>query len=525
MKITFLGGAREVTGSCTLLETGNKKILIDCGLEQGADTYENAEIPVKASEIDFMFLTHAHIDHSGKIPMLTKQGFKGKVYTTAATKRLCSIMLMDSAHIQEQEADWRNKKAKRQGLPEYEPLYTQKDVQALIADIDGCSYNKEYEICPEVRFRFIDAGHLLGSASVELTLKENEEEKVLLFSGDIGNIDRPLIRDPQKPTKADYVVIESTYGDRTHGPRKDYEAQLTKIIQDTLDRGGNLVIPAFAVGRTQEFLYLIHCIKQKGLINGHPDFPVWVDSPLAIEATRIYDGSLMDYYDEETLRLINNGEDILDFKGINFSVTAEESKQINLDPTPKVIISSSGMCEAGRIRHHLKHNLWREESTVLFVGYQSAGTLGRIILDGAREVKLFGEPITVKAHIEQMDGISGHGDKEILLDWLKVLKPQKVFVNHGEEESAENFAKEIKEILGFEAIAPYTGQAFDLISNQSISEGNRKPLEKKSKVSPAYEKLLKAQNKLFEIINSLKGGSNKEIEAVTEQINSIINKH
>ncbi len=526
MKITFLGAAHEVTGSCTLLEVNNKKLLIDCGMEQGADTYENAALPVSPREIDCVFLTHAHIDHSGKIPMLTNQGFAGKVYTTSATKRLCSIMLMDSAHIQEQEAVWRNKKAKRQGIPEYEPLYTQADVLELLKNIEGCEYNTEYEIYPDVKVKFFDAGHLLGSASIKITVKEKGKEESILFSGDLGNINRPLIRDPQKPDKADYVVIESTYGDRLHGERKDYETQLASIIQQTLDRGGNVVIPAFAVGRTQEFLYLIHCIKQKGKVKGHPDFPVWVDSPLAIEATKIYDGSLMGFYDEETLKLIRSGEDILDFPGINFSVTAEESKLINEDKTPKVIISASGMCEAGRIRHHLKHNLWRSESTILFVGYQSEGTVGRLLLDGADEVKLFNEKVIVKAHIEQMDGISGHGDKDIMLNWLEGLSPKTVFVNHGEDGVVDSFAKEINQKFGYNAIAPYNGAVYDLQSGECLYEGNKTPLEgkKKASLSPEYQRLVKEGRKLSSLIESYKNRTEEKISSFANAVHEFIRK-
>ena len=521
MKITFLGAAHEVTGSCTLLEVNNKKLVIDCGMEQGADTYENAQLPVSPEEIDCVFLTHAHIDHSGKLPVLTRGGFTGKVYTTSATRRLCSIMLTDSAHIQEQEALWRNKKAKRQGKPEYTPMYTQEDVKTLLSNTEGCEYNTEYEIYPDIKVKFTDAGHLLGSASIEIAVCENGRWETILFSGDLGNINRPLIRDPQIPGRADYVVIESTYGDREHGERKDYEAQLTEIIQSTLDKGGNVIIPAFAVGRTQEFLYLIHCIKQKGKIKGHPDFPVWVDSPLAIEATKIYDGSLTGFYDEETLRLISGGEDILDFPGINFSVTAEESRAINDDPAPKVIISASGMCEAGRIRHHLKHNLWREESTVLFVGYQSEGTVGRQLLDGEKEVKLFNEKITVKARIEQMDGISGHADRSILLSWLKNLKPKTVFVNHGEDEVVESFAREINEKYGFNTLAPYSGAIYDLSAGKCLDKGNTTP--KKDKKSE-YAYLEKEGKKLLGLIESYKNKDKEKSERFANALREFIRK-
>ncbi|MBR6747704.1 MAG: MBL fold metallo-hydrolase, partial [Clostridia bacterium] len=382
MKLSFLGAAHEVTGSCTLLEACGKRILIDCGMEQGADIYENCELPLDPSIIDAVFLTHAHIDHSGRIPMLTVRGYTGPVYATRASTELCTIMLLDSAHIQESEAEWRNRKNKRSGAEPYVPLYTVKDARKCLEQFEPHTYLESFPVCDGITARFRDAGHLIGSASIELTVTENGETKVLLISGDLGNVERPLIRDPQKPEKADIVVIESTYGDRLHGPRKDYLGQLTRVVQDTLDRGGNVVIPCFAVGRTQEFLYLLREIKRLGLVKGHDGFPVYVDSPMAVEATKIYDGDLMDFYDDQTLELLRQGVDVLHFPDLHMSITANDSKAINEDKTPKVILSASGMCEAGRIRHHLKHNLWRADSSVLFVGYQSEGTMGRLLQDG-----------------------------------------------------------------------------------------------------------------------------------------------
>ncbi len=529
MKIEFLGAAREVTGSCTLLTFNNKKILVDCGMEQGVDTYENTPLPVAAGEIDFVLLTHAHIDHSGKLPNLVASGFSGPIYATSATVKLCSIMLLDSAHIQEQEALWRNKKAKRSGAPEYIPLYTTEDVTKTIPLFEKCDYEKEYQIFSDFKFRFIDAGHLLGSASIEITFFENGEEHILLFSGDVGNVDRPLIKDPTFPEKADYVVIESTYGNRLHERREDYTEQLVKAIDDTIERGGNLVIPSFAVGRTQELLYLLHHIKKAGIVK-HNDFPVFVDSPLCVEATTIYsaESELMDYYDEETLRLINSGEDILNFPGLNFSRTSDESMAINADKRPKVIISASGMCEAGRIRHHLKHNLWREDSTILFVGYQAVGTLGRAIIEGANEVKIFGERIQVRAKILTMKGISGHADQKILLQWLKNIKtpPKTVFVNHGEEASAEEFANVIFDEIGTQAVVPYNGGTYDLLTDKCLAKGNTIKIEKKTytKPSSAYERLLLAGKRLMSIIEKNKQGANKDLAKLTDKINELCNK-
>lgn len=532
MKLTFLGADHEVTGSCTLLETNGKKILIDCGMEQGPDTYENCELPVAPSDIDCILLTHAHIDHSGKIPMLYANGCTAPVFATGATVKLCSIMLLDSAHIQEFEAQWRNRKAKRSGLDEYVPMYTITDAQKSLEYFKSCNYNSEYELYDFVKIKFIDAGHLLGSSSIEITVSENGITKSILFSGDIGNIDRPLIKNPQKPEKADYVIMESTYGDRLHGERKDYVMQLTQIFEETFRRGGNVVIPSFAVGRTQELLYIIHQIKKNHLINDYASFDVWVDSPLAIEATKIYgnESEMLDYYDEDTLAKIRNGENILGFEGLKIAVTSEDSKLINDDPTPKVILSASGMCEAGRIRHHLKHNLWRKECTILFVGYQAQGSLGRTIIDGAESVKIFGEEIKINAHIETMDGISGHADKNMLLDWISNLKnkPEKVFINHGNDAVCDSFATAVTLKTGFDATAPYNGAEFDLLANKYLSYGNSVPMDKKQhaamRANTAFTRLLLAGKRLMSVIEKNKGGANKDLARFTSQIDNLSEK-
>jgi len=522
MKLSFLGAAHEVTGSRTLLQAGGYNILIDYGMEQGADIYQNPELPLPAGEIHCVLLTHAHVDHSGMIPKLVAEGFSGPIYATEATTQLCGIMLMDSAHIQESDAEWKNRKAKRSGGEPVKPVYTIADAQQALRQFRPCTYGPTYDILDGVQIRFQDAGHLLGSASIYVTVAG----KTLLFSGDLGNIDRPLIRDPQKPDRADYVMIESTYGDRTHGPRADYTSQLTRILQDTLDRGGNLVIPAFSVGRTQELLFLIREIKQQGRIRGHENFPVYVDSPLSVEATKIYSGDLMDYYDKETLALLADGIEPIRFPNLKTSTTSQDSININLDPTPKVILSASGMCEAGRIRHHLKHNLWRPESTVLFVGYQSVGTLGRRLLDGAQTIKLFGEEIQVQANIEQMDGISGHADQNMLLDWLAALeeKPAAVFINHGEDAVTETFAQLIREKLGIHAIAPYPGGIYDLAAGSWAVEGSRARIQKKqaaAKRSPVFERLYQAGRRLLNIIEKCRGLTNRELNRFSEQVEQL----
>ncbi len=530
MKIAFYGAAHEVTGSCTVIYANGKTIMVDCGMEQGPDIYENCSLPITPCEIDYVLLTHAHIDHSGKIPALTSQGFKGRVFTTLATERLCRIMLLDSAHIQEFEAKWRNRKAKRSGRESYEPLYTTQDAEKAMKQFVACDYNKKYELCKGINITFTDAGHLLGSASISIEITESGSTETIVFSGDLGNHSRPLIRDAGQPEKADYVVIESTYGNRVHGERPDYISQLTRIINETFSRGGNVVVPSFAIGRTQELLYLLRIIKEQGLVEGYRDFPVYVDSPLAVEATEIYSSDLTDYFDGETIELLNRGVNPIKFPGLRLSVKSEESVKINLDDTPKIIISASGMCEAGRIRHHLKHNLWRSDSTVMFVGYQSVGTLGRIIIDGAPTVKLFGEEIKVNAHIEQLEGISGHADKDMLISWLDgfKIKPKTIFVNHGNDSVCDEFASEIKDKLSIDATAPYNGAEYDLISGICLEVGNKKRIEKRSANAPrqssAFSRLHSAERRLAMVIDKYRQGANKDIAKFADQIISLCDK-
>ena len=531
MRLYFLGATHEVTGSCTLLEACGKRILIDCGLEQGADTYENCEIPVLPGELDAVCLTHAHMDHSGKVPALVAKGYKGPIYATEATYKLCTIMLRDSAHIQEFEAEWRNRKAQRAGGAPYVPLYTMADAERTLQQFRPHAYDKTVELFEGITLTFRDAGHLLGSSSIYMTLREGDEERTLLFSGDLGNCSRPLIRDPQPAQYADYVLIESTYGDRLHGARPDYLGQLTSILQDTFDRGGNVVIPSFAIGRTQELLYLLRTIKEQGLVKGHDGFPVYVDSPLAVEATRIYACGMTDYYDQETLDLLAQGIDPILFPDLRLSVTSDESKLINADKAPKVILSASGMCEAGRIRHHLKHNLWRRDSTILFVGYQAAGTVGRKLVDGADSVRLFGENIAVHAAIVEMDGISGHADRDMLLDWLHHMgkAPRQVFVNHGEDVVCDSFVQIVQERLGYPASAPFSGDGYDLLTDQWFQKGTVVRISTESRgrrnATKLYERLLEAGKRLMRLIETMKGASNKDIVRLTDQINALFDKY
>ena len=462
MKITFIGATHEVTGSCYYLEAAGKKFLVDCGMEQGPDYYENKDIPVPPGELDFVLLTHAHMDHSGNLPAIYAKGFKGPVYATEATCNLCDIMLRDSAHIQMFEAEWRNRKAKRQGKPEFVPAYTMEDALGVIRNFVGCPYETGIILGEGLRVKFIDAGHLLGSSSIEVNICEAGVEKTIVFSGDIGNKNQPLIKDPAYFRKADYVVMESTYGDRSHGERPDYVRLLADVIQETFDRGGNVVIPSFAVGRTQEMLYFIRQIKAEGLIHGHDNFKVFVDSPLANEATNIF--------------------------GIH------------------------------------KYDC--------FVGYQAVGTPGRALLEGTQEIKLFGEPVHVAAKICRMPGISGHADVNGLVDWIKAfeVKPQKVFVTHGEDTVTELFAARLRDEMNYDAYAPFSGTEFDLAEGEFLYEAEgvkiQKPaaLQKASKAAKVYEKLLALGYRLLSVIRKNEGCANKDLEKFSRDVQSLCDK-
>ena len=529
MKLIFIGADQQVTGSCHYLEVGDKHILVDYGMQQGVQIFENAPLPVHESQIDYVFLTHAHVDHSGLLPLLYAKGFRGQIFATDATCDLCSIMLRDCAHIQMQEAEWKQRKAKRsEENASVEPLYTLEDAEGAIKRLVPCHYGSEVEVCDGVKIRFTDIGHLLGSASIEVWLTEGDTTKKIVFSGDIGNKHQPLLRDPQMTAEADFVVMESTYGDRLHSLDKpDYVTEIAKVIQETFDRGGNVVIPSFAVGRTQELLYFIRKIKVEKLIKGHDHFPVYVDSPMAVEATEIFQDNRAECFDGEALELIKDNINPLSFGGLKLTITSEESKEINFIDTPKVIISASGMCEAGRIRHHLKHNLWRKECTILFVGYQANGTLGRAIIEGAKEVKLFGETISVNAQIRQVAGLSGHADKQGLIDWISAFeeKPKKVFIVHGEDGVTTQFAETLKIEYGQRACAPYSGSVFDIAANRFTYEAMPVKLEKKTHIaSGVYARLVSAGQRLVALIKKLDGRPNKELGKFADQINSLCDK-
>lgn len=476
MKIQFCGASSGVTGSCHLISTDNFKILLDCGQFQGNKALEamnHEEFPFNPAEVDCMILSHAHIDHCGRIPLLVKRGFKGNIYCTDATADLVEVMLKDSGYIHEKEAEWQNRKNERAGKPLVEPLYTYNDALDALQYIKPVLYDQLIEINPELRIVFNDAGHILGSAITELWVTEGDHTAKIVFSGDLGVMERPILRNPTIIKKADYVIMETTYGNRLHPNNSLDVQQLLDIILNTSKRGGTTVIPSFAVGRTQELIYELN-----NFYDHHPEYQanlenlmVYVDSPMATTATQVFRKNAQ-VFDEEMKELITSGDDPLDFKNLKFTRTTDDSKQLNMNRTPKVIISASGMCEAGRIRHHLKHNLWDEKSSVVFVGYQAEGTMGRLLLDGTDKVTLFGEEVQVKAEIHNLEGFSGHADRDGLFDWLSGFQkePKHIFLVHGETESKEGFAEYVKENLGYEPIVVRGNSEFILEKDELINK-------------------------------------------------------
>jgi metallo-beta-lactamase family protein len=510
MKISFLGAAKLVTGSNYLIETKNCKFVMECGMFQGSKSIGRLNYQPFAynpGDIDFMLLSHAHIDHSGRIPKLVKDGFKGKIYCTKATEDLCSIMLPDSGYIQEMETKWDNRKRKRSGKKLRKPLYTVEEAKKSIKYFKSVLYDQTIKINEEITVRFVDAGHILGSAIIELWIKEDGKEIKLVFSGDLGRRNRPILRDLSRIQKADYIIVESTYGNKKNHPSEDDARELISIINNTVKKGGNVVIPSFAVERAQDIIYELNKYYDESIKSEDKDFlqvPVYIDSPLTVSATEIFERN-PDCFDEKTLELIKTGDNPLDFRNLIFTRNVEESKQINKTPESKVIISASGMCTAGRIKHHLKHNLWRKESSIVFVGYQAEGTLGRRIKEGEKSVKLFGEEIRVNAKIYTLDGFSGHADKEGIMWWLEGFenKPKKIFIVHGEEEASREISKKIEEELNIVTYIPELGDTLIVEGEVVISKGKvsleersiqyneiEKSLEKlKSSLYPALQKL------------------------------------
>lgn len=476
MNIRFLGAVKGVTGSSHLISFNNKNILLDCGMYQGKDDDLNLEeFEVNPADIDCLLLSHSHIDHSGRIPLLVKDGFKGKIYCSKPTYNLCEIMLIDSAHIQETEAEWKNKKAQRQGKKLVEPMYTQSDAMESLKYFEPVQYDQIINISEGLTVKFNDAGHILGSSIIEMWYDDGNEIIKIVYSGDLGMQEKPLLKDPSIIEKADYVIMEATYGDRIHDNIEQRTEELINIILKTAKRGGNVIIPSFAVGRTQELIYELnkyydsHLDQMGTRENELKKIPVYVDSPLATKATEVFKQNA-NVFDQEARSYILKGDNPLEFDNLHFTQSADDSRALNFSKEPKIIISASGMCEAGRIKHHLKHNLWRKESSIVFVGYQAEGTLGRKIMDGEKIVKVLGENINVKAEIYNVEGFSGHADKIALLEWLKGFKekPKTVFIVHGEKEAKINFAKEVKEKLGLNSIIPEYNVVYDIKKSSEV---------------------------------------------------------
>ena len=490
MKITFLGATRTVTGSNFLVEAVGKKFLVDCGMWQGKKEMEEEnfnEFDFDPKQIDFMLLTHAHIDHSGRIPKLYNEGFRNKIYAHKATCDLCSLMLPDSGHIQEMESEWKNRKRKRRGEPERPPLYTAEEAARCLEIFEAVNYDEIIEIDENIHVRFNDAGHMLGSSIIELWVKEDGKEVKTVFTGDLGNNDIPLLDSPTMIEDADYLVMESTYGSRLH-VRNDEKAKIfLDVVSETLDKQGTVVIPSFAVGRTQEILYELNKIKEN---TDDEDFerkyktlmkaPVYVDSPLAISATEVFREN-MDLFDDETQAMIKSGDNPLEFPGLKFTRTAEESKELNTMDDSSIIISASGMCEVGRIKHHLKHHLWDPNSTILFVGYQAPGTLGRKIVEGAKNVRIFGEDIAVNARIEYIEGYSGHADQEWLMNFVYsfITKPKHIFLVHGEPQAQVVLKDKIESEARIPVTIPSLGESYDLDNDVQLTEIVKQPVKQR----------------------------------------------
>ena len=541
MKITFLGATRTVTGSNFLVEAAGKKFLVDCGMWQGKAELEEQnreEFEFNPTEIDFMLLTHAHIDHSGRIPKLYNEGFKNKIYAHKATCDLCALMLPDSGHIQEMENQWKNKKRMRKGQKELNPLYTAEEAARSLEIFEPVQYDEIIEITPEIHVRFNDAGHMLGSSIIELWVIEDGKETKTVFTGDLGNNDIPLLDSPTMIESADYLVMESTYGSRLH-LRNDEKAELfLNIVSETLDNGGTVVIPSFAVGRTQEILYEINKLKEtkdddefrrkyKTLMKSN----VYVDSPLAISATEVFTEN-MNLFEPEVREEIMQGDHPLEFPGLQFTRTADESKALNEDPKPSIIISASGMCEVGRIKHHLKHNLWNPKSTILFVGYQAPGTLGYNIVNGAKTVKVFGEEIAVNARIEYIEGYSGHADQEGLMNFIYsfIDKPKQIFLVHGEEESQDIFKTKVEEEAGIPVVVPQWGETYELDKDKENVEVLNKIERRETENNLRREimqRLTKLKDEIQDMENYVKQDvqdanlSDREIFAINERIKTL----
>ena len=523
MNITFYGAAKIVTGSCHMVEVAGHKFLIDCGLFQGSLTeqmlnYE--DFPFNIQDVEFVILTHAHIDHSGRIPKLYKDGYRNPIYCTNATRELCKIMLADSGHIQEKEIEWVNRKRMRAGKAPNEPIYTQQDGIDSIELFKGLEYNTRIKINDNISFELKDAGHMLGSAIVELYLNEEGQDKKVVFTGDLGNLNLPIINDPVNIDSADVLVTESTYGDRLHSSIKDQISKIIQILLDTIRRGGNVIIPSFAVGRTQEILYEINkSLTDKEIGEELSNIPIYVDSPLAVNATHIFEEQYK-YYDEEALSFLLKGDNPISFDNLHFVETSEESQALNSDMTPKVIISASGMCEVGRIKHHLKHNLYRPECTILFVGYQAEGTLGRKILNGDKLVKIFGEEIAVNAEIKSLDAFSGHADRDGILNWIGAMskKPEQIFIVHGEKDAQTVLEEYIEQGFKINCCIPNYQEQYDMNGNL-LSDGRNSYKATRYNI---LELMTSLKEEVDTMTNNVKRNLKSDVDA--EYLQTIVNK-
>ncbi|MCI8309188.1 MAG: MBL fold metallo-hydrolase [Clostridia bacterium] len=539
MKISFLGAAETVTGSNHLVEAAGKKFLVDCGMYQGkiVEEYDNSSpFLFDINTIDFMLLTHAHIDHSGRIPKLYNEGYRNPIYATKATCDLCKIMLPDSGHIQETEIEWKNRKRLREGKDPLPPLYTAEEAEKCLEIFKAINYDEIIEIDDNISVRFNDAGHMLGSAIIEIWITEDGKTTKVVFTGDIGNNDLPLLDSPTMISSSDYVIMESTYGNRLH-VRNDNKAEaFLDIVSETLDNAGTVVIPSFAVGRTQEILYEIDKLKDEKGANDEAFFKkykklmnanVYVDSPLAISATEIFKNNT-ELFEDEIQEKIKSGDNPLEFPGLHFTVSAEESKELNEMNEPCIILSASGMCDVGRIKHHLKHNLWKETSTILFVGYQVPGTLGRSIIDGAKKVKIFGEEIAVNARIEYIEGYSGHADQEWLLNFVYSFtnkQPKHIFLVHGEKESQEALKQEIEKNAEIKVTIPSFGETYVLDGTDSPKcEENRESIVYYEKLSRKFEVLDNIENLIEKISDIETDIIDEKIETDDEDIITLSNR-
>lgn len=530
MKIKFCGASTGVTGSCHLITTDKHKLLLDCGQFQGGKSIEklNSEpFPFDPEEIEWVVLSHAHIDHCGRLPLLVKRGFRGQIYCTDATADLLEVMLRDSAYIHEKDAEWQTRKNLRSGKPPAEPLYTIDDAEEALKLVKPVLYDQLVELAPEIKIVFNDAGHILGSAITELWVTEGENTSKIVFSGDLGVPHRPILRDPVKIKKADYVIMETTYGNRVHPANSTSIDELIHITLDTVKRGGSVIIPSFAVGRTQELIYQFNMFYEQNpqYQSILEDVNVYIDSPMATTATEVFKRNAQ-VFDEETKQYIMSGDNPLDFKNLKFTRNTADSMMLNADKTPKIIISASGMCEAGRIRHHLKHNLWDSRNSIVFVGYQAEGTLGRMLIEGASEVKLFGETIAVKAQIHNLEGFSGHADMNGLLDWAGGFKmtPKQIFLVHGELESKRDFAGLMGRELGLHPVVITENSEFELESGKLLSRDEViYDIMDDEGIEDLKDKISTIKTELDSVLSSTQGVIENKISAEKlQQINNIV---